>query len=72
MLESLWPSCLQIGQNGQHPAVAQPIQLVAAVVVPSRWLAVFVGWGMTTLICTLVATHIWRTRDDDWDLPPVR
>jgi hypothetical protein len=45
---------------------------VAAVIVPSRWLDVVGGWGMTTLTCALVAVHIWRTRDADWDLPPAR
>jgi hypothetical protein len=53
-------------------ALSQPVHLVAAVIVPSRWLDVFGGWGMTTLTCALVAVHMWRTRNEDWDLPPVR
>jgi len=53
-------------------ALSQPVHLVSAVILPSRWLDVFGGWGMTTLTCALVAVHIWRTRNEDWDLPPVR
>lgn len=53
-------------------ALSQPIHLVAAVIVPSRWLDVFGGWGMTTLTCALVSVWILRTRDSDWDLPPAR
>ena len=53
-------------------ALSQPVHLVAAVILPSRWLDVIGGWGMTTLTCALVAVHIWRTRNEDWDLPPVR
>jgi hypothetical protein len=53
-------------------ALSQPIHLVSAVILPSRWLDVFGGWGMTTLTCVLVSVWIVRTRDDDWDLAPVR
>jgi hypothetical protein len=53
-------------------ALSQPVHLLAAVILPSRWLDVVGGWGMTTLTCTLVAIHLWRTRNEDWDLPPVR
>ncbi len=53
-------------------ALSQPIHLVAAVILPSRWLDVIGGWGMTTVTCVLVAIHVWRTRNEDWDLPPVR
>ncbi|HLL63053.1 MAG TPA: hypothetical protein VK401_08385 [Propionibacteriaceae bacterium] len=53
-------------------ALSQPVHLVSAVILPSRWLDVFGGWGMTTLTCALVAVHLWRTRNEDWDLPPIR
>ena len=53
-------------------ALSQPVHLVAAVIVPSRWLDVFGGWGMTTLTCVLVSVWMLRRRDSDWDLPPVR
>jgi hypothetical protein len=53
-------------------ALSQPIHLVAAVIVPSRWLDVLGGWGMTTLTCALVSAWILRTRNSDWDLPPGR
>jgi hypothetical protein len=53
-------------------ALSQPVHLVAAVIMPSRWLDVFGGWGMTTLTCALVSVWILRQRDTDWDLPPVR
>jgi hypothetical protein len=53
-------------------ALSQPVHLVAAVIVPSRWLDVFGGWGMTTLTCVLVSVWMLRRRDADWDLPPVR
>jgi hypothetical protein len=50
-------------------ALSQPVHLVAAIIVPSRWLDVFGGWGMTTLICGYVALQVLRTRNEDWDLP---
>jgi hypothetical protein len=53
-------------------ALSQPVHLLSAVILPSRWLDVVGGWGMTTLTCTLVAIYVWRTRNQDWDLPPVR
>ena len=49
--------------------LSQPLHLVAAIIVPSRWLGVFGGWGMTTLICGYVALQVLRTRNEDWDLP---
>jgi multisubunit Na+/H+ antiporter MnhB subunit len=49
--------------------LSQPVHLVAAIIVPSRWLDVFGGWGMTTLICGYVALQLLRTRNEDWDLP---
>ena len=53
-------------------AVSQPVHLVAAVIVPSRWLDVVGGWGLTTVTCLLVSLHLWRTRNEDFDLPPAR
>ena len=53
-------------------ALSQPIHLVSAVILPSRWLDVFGGWGMTTLTCVLVSVWILRRRDDEWDLAPTR
>jgi hypothetical protein len=50
-------------------ALSQPVHLVAAIIVPSRWLDVFGGWGMTTLICGYVALQVLRTRNEDWALP---
>ena len=51
-------------------AVAQPVHVVSAVVVPSRMLDVVLGWGATTLGYALVRA-VLRTPDDEWDLPPV-
>lgn len=53
-------------------ALSQPVHLVAAVIVPSRWLDVVGGWGMTTFTCALVSLYLWRTRSEDFDLPPAR
>jgi hypothetical protein len=53
-------------------ALSQPVHLLSAVILPSRWLDVFGGWGITTVTCALVSAWILRRRDDDWDLPPVR
>lgn len=53
-------------------ALSQPVHLVAAVIAPSRWLDVFGGWGMTTFTCVLVSLYLWRMRDEDFDLAPVR
>jgi hypothetical protein len=53
-------------------ALSQPVHLVSAVILPSRWLDVFGGWGITTLTCALVSVWILRTRDTEWDLPPAR
>lgn len=52
-------------------AVSQPVHFVSAVVLPSRWLDVTLGWGLTALGFTLVALAIWRMSDDEWDRPPV-
>ena len=53
-------------------ALSQPVHLVSAVILPSRWLDVFGGWGITTVTCALVSLWILRTRDTEWDLPPAR
>lgn len=53
-------------------ALSQPVHLVSAIIVPSRWLNVFGGWGMTTLICGYVALQALPTRNEDWDLPRLR
>ena len=49
--------------------LSQPVHLVAAIILPSLWLDVFGGWGMTTLICGYVALQMLRIRNEDWDLP---
>ena len=51
-------------------AVAQPIHVISAVVVPNRLLDVVLGWGATTLGYAIVALAVLRTSDDEWDLPP--
>ena len=53
-------------------ALSQPVHLVSAVIILSRWLDVFGGWGMTTVTCVLVSVWMLRTRDADWDLAPAR
>lgn len=53
-------------------ALSQPVHLVAAMIVPSRWLDVFGGWGMTTFTCLLVSLYLWRMLDKEFDLAPVR
>ena len=50
-------------------ALSQPVHLVAAIIVPSRWLDVFAGWGMTTLICGYLTLRVLPMRNEDWDLP---
>lgn len=52
-------------------ALAQPVHVVSAVVVPNRLLDVVLGWGATTLGYALVARAVLRTDDGEWDLPPV-
>lgn len=51
-------------------AVSQPIHLVAAVIVPSRALDVFAGWGLTFVGFAFVALAVLRMRDDQFDLSP--
>lgn len=53
-------------------AVAQPIHVVSAVIVPNQMLDVAFGWGATTLGYALVAWAVLRTSDDEWDLPPLK
>lgn len=52
-------------------AVAQPVHVVSAVVVPNRLLDVVLGWGATTVGYALVARAVLRTPDDEWDLAPL-
>lgn len=52
-------------------AVAQPIHVVSAVIVPNRLLDVVLGWGATTIGYAVVAFAVLRMSDDEWDLPPV-
>jgi hypothetical protein len=52
-------------------AVAQPVHVVSAVVVPNRALDVVLGWGATTLGYALVALAVLRTPDEEWDLAPL-
>lgn len=56
---------------GAMIALAQPVHVVSAVILPSRLLDVTLGWGLTTLGYALVALAVLRTSDDDWDLPPL-
>lgn len=56
---------------GAAIALAQPIHVVSAVVVPSRALDVVLGWGLTTVGYALVARAVLRTPDDEWDLAPL-
>ena len=51
-------------------AVAQPVHVVSAVVVPNRLLDVVLGWGATTVGYALVAGAVLRTADEEWDLQP--
>ena len=49
--------------------LSQPVHLTAAIILPSRWLDVFGGWGMTALICGYLTFRVIRMRNEDWDLP---
>jgi hypothetical protein len=51
--------------------MSQPVHLIAAVILPSRWLDVFGGWGMTTLICGYLTFRVLQMRNEDWDLPRI-
>ena len=51
--------------------LSQPVHLIAAVIVPSRWLDVFAGWGMTTLICGYLTFRVLQMRNEYWDLPRI-
>jgi len=51
--------------------VSQPMHLVAAVILPSRWLDATAGWGFTTLAFIVVAVVIARMPDEQWDPWPV-
>lgn len=47
------------------------MRLVASLIVPSRWLDVLLGWGLTTVAFTAVALVVLRMADDDWARPPL-
>jgi hypothetical protein len=53
-------------------AVSQPIHLVAAVILPSRWLDVTLGWGLTTVCFALISVAILRMSNEQWDVAPLR
>ena len=53
-------------------AVSQPIHLVAAVIIPNRWLDVTLGWGLTTVCFALVSVAILRMTNEQWDVAPQR
>jgi hypothetical protein len=52
-------------------AASHPVHLVSAIILPNRWLDVFGGWGMTTLICGYLAIRLLRSSNEDWDLPRI-
>jgi len=58
------------GWVGLVIALAQPVHVVSAVVLPNRMLDVVLGWGATTIGYALVALAVIRTPDDQWDLAP--
>jgi hypothetical protein len=49
--------------------VSQPVHLVAAI--SGNHVLDLIGWGMTTIGMGFAARAVIRTRDDDWDLPPL-
>lgn len=49
---------------------SQPIHFISAVILPSRWLDVVLGWGLTTVCFAIISIAMVRMLDDDWDLPP--
>lgn len=50
-------------------AVSQPLHFVALVVFQSRVLDL-VAWGTTAVCMGVLAWHVLRTPNDEWDLPP--
>ena len=49
--------------------ISQPVHLVAAI--SGNHLLDLIGWGMTAIGMGFAALAVIRTRDDDWDLPPL-
>jgi len=47
--------------------ISQPMHLVSAIILPSRWLDATAGWGFTTLAFVVVAVVVARMPDDEWD-----
>jgi hypothetical protein len=50
-------------------AASQPLHFVALVVLSSRELDL-VAWGTTAACMGVLAWHVLRTPNDEWDLPP--
>ncbi len=51
-------------------AISQPLHFVALVVFQSRLLDLL-AWGTTAVCMGVLARHVLRTPDDQWDLPPL-
>lgn len=56
---------------GVAMAVSQPLHFVALVVFQSRVLDL-IAWGTTAVCMGVLAWHVLRTPNDEWDLPPAR
>ena len=52
---------------GAALAVSQPIQLVSAIILPSKLLDVTLGWGLTAVGFALVSVAVLRMSDDEFD-----
>jgi hypothetical protein len=52
-------------------AISQPLHFVALVVFQSRELDL-IAWGTTAVCMGVLAWHVLRTPNDEWDLPPAR
>ncbi|KGN37748.1 hypothetical protein [Knoellia subterranea] len=50
--------------------VAQPVHVIASVIVPNRALDVVAGWGLTAVGFAFIALAVLRMDDDEWDAPP--
>jgi hypothetical protein len=51
-------------------AISQPVHFVALVVFQSRLLDL-IAWGTTAVCMAVLAWHVLRTPNDQWDLPPL-
>lgn len=56
---------------GAAIVVAQPVHVIASVVVPNRALDVIAGWGLTTVGFAVIALAVLRMSDDEWDAAPL-